>query len=231
MQIIEGSLIGVRSARLHFRHPSNPLSVTLFPMIHIGEAQFYHAVFEDAFAHDHALTEGVNSPIVKRITRAYRWMLGSKTLDLVLQPRPPAECRATIVHADLTAAEFEAEWRKVALWLRLTVYVVAAVGGLWRRRNQTRQLLADVLTLDDAPSLKELVQQGPEMGALTHAILDARDQRLLERLGEQIDSSNPDQRSLAVVYGARHMRAVIKELTAKRGYSPVQSDWMTVFSL
>jgi hypothetical protein len=231
MQIIEGSLIGVRSARLHFKHPTNPLSVTLFPMIHIGEEQFYRTAYEDAFGHDLALTEGVNSPIGKRITRSYRWILGSKSLDLVLQPRPPAQCRALIVHADLTAPEFEAEWRKVALWLRLTVYVLAALMGVWGRHNQTRRRLAKVVSLDDAPSLKELAQQGPEMGALTHAILDARDERLLERLREHIDGTNSDRRSIAVVYGARHMRAVIKELTSKQGYMPVQSDWMTVFSV
>jgi hypothetical protein len=231
MQIIEGSILGVRSARLHFKHPTNRIAVTLFPMIHIGEAQFYRTAYQDAFGHDVTLVEGVDSPISKRITRSYRWMLGSKTLDLVLQPRPPADAAARVVLADLSGPEFEVEWRKVPIWLRLTVYVAAALMGLWGRRNLTREYLAKHLSLEDAPTLKELTQPSPEMGALTHAILDARDIRLLERLREEIHQQGADRRSLAVVYGAQHIRAVIKELTGKQGYMPAQPEWMTVFSL
>lgn len=229
MQIIEGSLIGVRSARLSFHHPTKPVSITLFPMIHVGEAEFYARAYEDAFAHDVVLVEGVRSPVSKRVTRSYRWMLGSNTLGLTLQPPPPTDSGATVVLADLSGPEFEAEWRKVALWLRLAVYVLAAGIGLWARFNMTRERIAKMVSLDDAPSLRELTPS-PEAGALTAVILDARDRRLLEMLRKSIDADDPGPRTLAIVYGARHMRAVIRELSRNQGYHVGTPEWMTVFS-
>ena len=229
MQIIESSVIGVRSARLEFWHPDIRATVTLFPMIHIAEPSFYARVYEDAFAQDVALVEGVDSPIARRITRAYRWMLGSKTLQLSLQPNPPSAPQARIVHADLTGPEFEVVWRKVPPWLRWIVYVYAMALGLSGRFRMTRLRLAKIVPLDDAPTLRELAQS-PEAGALSEAILDARDRRLLERLRECIGETHGAKRAIAVVYGAGHMRAVIRELTDKLGFHTGKTEWMTVFS-
>lgn len=122
MQFVEASVIGVRSARLSFASPSTPVRVTLFPMVHVGEADFYRDTYADAQSHDVILLEGVRSPVVKRITASYRWIEGSKGLSgLVVQPRFPAELSGErIVHADFSQEEFEAEWRKVALWVRVS---------------------------------------------------------------------------------------------------------------
>jgi hypothetical protein len=231
MQIIESSALGVRSARIQFRHPTGRQSVTLFPMIHIGEPEFYRTAFDDAFAHDVVLVEGIKSPISMRITRSYRWLLASKRIDLSLQPRSPeaGTCHAKIVHADLSPAEFAAEWQKVTLWLRLAVYLISPLIGLHRRWFATRESIAKGMSMDDQPSQKELVEWSPEGGAITEAILNSRDERLLDRLREQL-SGEPTAR-IAVVYGAGHMRAVVRELTARQGYMTGQSDWLTVFHL
>ncbi len=37
----------------------HPMTVTLFPMVHIGEPEFYQQVYADAFAHDVVLYEGI----------------------------------------------------------------------------------------------------------------------------------------------------------------------------
>src|SRR3569623_457268 len=104
MQIIESSALGVRSARARFTHPRGGPSVTLFPMVHIGEPAFYRTVFDDAYAHDIVLIEGLNSPITTRVTRSYRWLIGSDRIGLSLQPHGPkaGACNATIVDADLS---------------------------------------------------------------------------------------------------------------------------------
>ncbi len=134
MQLVENSIIGLRSARHVFKQRDSNIRVTLFPMIHIGEKEFFEAVYQDAFAHDAVLVEGLKSPITNRITRSYRWMAGSK-LGLVIQPKypKPESVKARIVHADLSHEEFLVEWQKMPLKLRLLIYFLAPMVGLWGR--------------------------------------------------------------------------------------------------
>lgn len=233
MQILESTVIGLRSARMTFTRPNSPVEVTLFPMVHIGEAQFYETVSNDACAHDVILIEGVKSPIAVRITRSYRWMVGSQRLGLVLQPslnEHAQHCGHTVL-ADLTHEEFLPEWRKISLWLRALIYILAPILGLQRRITVTRESLAKGMSLDDAKSYDELIDWRPESGALSAAILDARDLRLLERLSEQLKQQHVGAHRVAVVYGAMHMRAVIRALTTRHGYRAARAEWITVFSL
>ena len=44
MQFIESSIIGLRSAVTTFTRPATPLRFILFPMVHVGEQQFYDEV-------------------------------------------------------------------------------------------------------------------------------------------------------------------------------------------
>ncbi len=226
MQFIESSVFGVRAARLTFSS-GDQARVTLFPMVHVGEPEFYRATYEDALNHDVILWEGVRSPIVTRITRSYRWLLRSRAMTgLVLQPKIPSEAgKARLVHADLTAEEFEIEWKRVPMWLRLAVYALAPLVGLHRRWLSNRPKLAKGMNCEDQPSFAELLAVAPETGALTQAILHARDKRLLERLGAELDAPEEQTKTIAVVYGAAHMRAVVRELTARRRFSPVGAEW------
>lgn len=232
MQILESTALGLRTARMTFRSATNPIEVTLFPMVHVGEPHFYEAVSADACAHDVILVEGVRSPIAVRITRSYRWFVGSPRVDLVVQPKLHiSACRAEIVLADLTHEEFLPAWRRIPLWLRLALYVGAPLVGLHQRWFATRESLANGLSLDDAASRDEWLNWSPETGAINGAILEARDARLVQRLEEQLDRSGDEVRRVAVIYGAHHMRAVIRALTRRHGYAPSESEWRTIFHL
>lgn len=230
MQFIESSILGVRAARLSFTSPRTETRVTLFPMAHVGEPDFYKATYEDALDHDVVLLEGVHSPVAARITRSYRWLVGSRAMaGLVVQPRMPAEGgKARLVHADLAGEEFEAEWKAVPLWQRLAIYALAPLVGLRRRWFSTRSKLAKDMACDYEPSLAEFLAMTPETGALTQAVLHARDQRLLERLGAELESLPP--KAIAVVYGAAHMRAVVGELTTKRAFMVSDAQWRTLMT-
>ena len=239
MQLLESTIFGLRSARITLKSPISPVEVTLFPMVHVGEPDFYRAVYEDAFSHDVVLVEGVRSPIVRRITMVYRWVANSKRIGLALQsaePPPPAG-RATIVHADLTGAEFKAAWRKITEWVRVTVYFYAAIVGLRYRWFGSRKSLAKGMSLDDLPSREETMSwdwdwdPDPEFAALHYAIIGARDARLLERLCDQLDNNDPNVRRIAVVYGAGHMPAVLRDLTGNRQYYAADARWLTIFPL
>jgi hypothetical protein len=233
MQLLESTVLGLRSARLTLTSPNLSIKITLFPMVHIGEPSFFRSVYEDAFSHDVALVEGVGGPIARRITRSYRWISGSKRLDLAVQPKYPSQSlvRARIVRADLSEDEFACAWRKVPLWLRALTYAIVPVVGLRYRWFGSRETLAEGMSLDDLPSRQETLNWNPETAAISQAILNSRDDYLLEHLQEQLDHPAPGVKRLAVVYGAAHMRAVLHKLTKSWGYYADEASWLTVFPL
>jgi hypothetical protein len=233
MQILEGSVWSLRTVRFNLVSPGNKISITLFPMVHVGEAEFFEVVYADAFSHDIALVEGVDSPIVRRITRSYRWIAASRTLNLVVQPAYPnqARCRAKIIPTDLSAEEFVGLWANIPIWLRIFVYIAALLMGLWVRWFGSRDALARNLTLDDLPRRNETLAFSPEAAALDRVILDARDAKLVERLCEYVENSESMIDRISVVYGAQHMRAVLRELRRRYGYQVKNTDWLTVFKI
>src|SRR5258708_2916403 len=113
MQILESSVWALRTARLSLKSPSSVIRITLFPMVHVGESDFFKGVYADAFSHDLVLVEGVRSPVVRRIVRSYSWIGASKTMNLMVQPPypPQTDCPARIIHADLSGEEFTKVWR------------------------------------------------------------------------------------------------------------------------
>jgi hypothetical protein len=232
MQIVESTSWGVRSARISLRHPKSDKTITLFPMIHIGEQQFYDGVYQDALSHDVILLEGIRSPITTRITRSYRLIEG-KIIGLVIQPKleKPHDCQTQIVQSDLSPDEFATVWREIPFWQRLLIYVLSPAIGLARRRSATRSSLAKDMSFEDAPSQKELIDWSPEAGFLETAILHARDERLLEHIHDLVADPTEGSRSITVVYGAHHMRAVVRDLMGSQGFVCANARWLLVFAL
>lgn len=233
MQLLDSSDLGLRSARLTFRSSSSNVTITLFPMVHLGGAPFYDAVHRDAGGHDAILVEGFRSPVATRITRAYRWIEGAKHIGLIVQPHPPAQspAQAAIIHADLSKDEFERHWRKVALHLRLALYVAAPLYAIHCRWFGSRAKLAKSLALDDLRSRAETLGWRPEFETIDKAIITVRDQRLVAVMGDYLDRAPAEPRRLAIVYGAQHMRAVIQELVRNRNFHCAKSEWMLIFPL
>ena len=197
-------------------------------MVHVGEAAFFTKVHDEALRHDVVLVEGVRSPVVRRLTRSYRWIQFDR-LGLVLQTRlpSPGSTGARIVHADLSPDEFHAEWSKVPFYYRAAGYVLTPLIGLRRRWFASRESLADRLSMEDNLSSEEILSWDPNWGILMHSILGARDLRLVECLRREIDQL--EKGSIAIVYGAGHMRAVLAELK-RLGFRPAGSSWQTIFS-
>lgn len=233
MQLIESSALGLRSARWTLSSASSDVAITIFPMVHLGDAAFYKVVYDDAGQHDAMLVEGINSPIVTRITRAYRWIEGSKRIGLSAQPRHPLQSmsHATIIHADLSPVEFAQHWRKVPLYQQLMLYAGAPAYALYCRWLGSRASIAKDRTLDDLQSSREILSWSPEWLGFDNAVMRFRDERLVAVMNEYIDAPSVGPRRLAIVYGAKHMRAVLKELTGSRGFRVVKGEWLTIFEL
>lgn len=207
------------------------MEITLFPMVHIGDVSFYRQTFDDALRHEVVLKEGVNSPVVRHITASYRWAAKRPELGLLVQPRmpEPATPATRVLNADVSTAEFHRLWSLVPIWLRILVYVGAPLIGLRRRWSETRQGLIKGLSLEDIPSNEEVISWNAESGHLSRAILHARDEHLVKRL-EEVLAEAPRPKRVAIVYGAQHMRAVIRALSGRLGFHPVSSEWRTIIA-
>lgn len=230
MQIVEVSAFGVRSARIELASADSNVTITLFPMIHVGDAFFYEAVYADAFVHDVVLVEGVRSPIARRVTRVYRWLRNSQRIGLAIQPPYPrqADSRARIVLADQTHEEFRAEWRRVPRWLRLSIHFLAPYVALRLRWFGSRLDLAQNLAFDDLTSRDEHLGWDPTLEIFFQAVQHARDKLLLRFLDDELAKAPQGKSRLAIVYGARHMRAVLVALS-KRGFHARRTAWLKVF--
>src|SRR3954467_6672909 len=150
MQLIETSSLGVRSAWFRFAFRDSGWSVTLYPMIHVGEPAFFDSVYRAAAAHDVVLVEGIRSPVARHLTRVYRW--SAKRFGLVVQPPFRAHKGPRIVHADLSAREFELEWKRIPLWIRAAAFLMMPLAALALRWFGTRESLAAAAQLEDRKS-------------------------------------------------------------------------------
>lgn len=197
-------------------------------MVHVGESKFYRDTYQDAFSHDVALVEGVRSPVVRNLTRSYRW-IDFERLALVVQPNFPAQADvgARIVLADLPSGEFEMHWRAIPLAKRAMLFVLAPLYGLYMRLLATREDIAGRLALEDLASREEMLNWNPAYVSLGVAIHHARDERLLECIGAELADEHATEKRIAVVYGARHMRAVLRRLT-RQGFVCTDSQWRQV---
>ncbi|MEW2911200.1 hypothetical protein [Leisingera sp. JC11] len=203
--------------------------MTLFPMVHIGEAGFYDAVYRDALNHDVLLFEGVKSPVVQHLTSSYRWLHGNR-LGLVTQPKLPTGAgRAERIHADVTQAEFEAAWKALPLAHRALYFAYAPWIGVRRRCFATRDSLSRGRNVDDLSTRESSLSWDTEAALLMGVLLHQRDARLCEELGGVLDRNEPQ--SIAIIYGAAHMPAVSRMLADYAGFRPAGSEWMTVFGL
>jgi hypothetical protein len=205
------------------------MSITLYPMVHVGDAEFYRETYDEAFSHDVALVEGVRSPVGRNLTRSYRWINFGK-LGLVRQPKTPLDeaVSARIVKADLTTEQFHEEWRKVSRLVRAGMVFAAPLYGIYRRLFASRESLAREMSLEDQKSADEILGWTPRFASFEHSLVHARDRKLIECMIAELDGASENR--VAIVYGARHIRAVLREL-ARRGFHCADARWRTIISL
>ena len=212
MQILEASFLGLRSARLLFRDPEAGHEVTIFPMVHVGEEAFYARVQSEAFAHKTVLYEGVRSPRPRILTASYRW-LDHERLGLVVQPQLDEQDTETrLVHADISGEEMSRLWKAMPLWLRIVIGLGAPLYGLYMRFAATRESIAKGMSKDMLKTSIHILEEGDEFQPMRDMIMTARDAKLAGALFGEIEGSQGPAK-IAVVYGAGHVPALIRELT------------------
>lgn len=229
MQIIDSTVLGVRSAIWELTKDEAHPSITLFPMIHIAEPKFYKEVSARLNKCDLILYEGVKGKTSSWITKAYLQMLKNPKHGLVSQKTMSIKhLKERLIHADVDGFELDQKWKKLSFFNRIILPFFAPLIGIYLRWFGTRQLLASYMNVELLKARDEVLVDD-DTNERNELIINWRDKHLIEIMDAEINKAIGNKKSIGIVYGARHMRAVIKHLTLTRGYRPEKSEWILVF--
>ncbi|MCJ8272785.1 MAG: TraB/GumN family protein [Psychrosphaera sp.] len=226
MQFLESSVLGLRSAFYELSSPDKKLKFLIFPMVHIGDPQYYANIDQRLDACDNVVYEGVKSTKSWFLVQSYKLVVKRKSLGLVTQ-RSALSLQnrgLNLIHGDTTAEAFYASWRKIPWYFRQLILLLSPLYGCWRYLTATRQSLAKGHTVDSLPESKEYIDEQANE-AFQQALIKDRDEVLLEVLTNHIESNASNPQTTAIIYGARHMPAVIS-LLRRYGYTVTKSEWV-----
>lgn len=231
MQFIESSIIGLRSAVTTMTHRVTPLRFVLFPMVHVGEQQFYDEVAARARLCQVIVAEGTPSKFVP----AQEWMAQQHWgpfVDQVAALR--LESLGVPVYWEVVPATppknrpgNQRKSRGEQFISQVTDVVGAVTIGLARKFIDPRILSS----VDQAETYDESARNltgGWFDRNVEYNIRTVRDSRLVQRLDEIHRARAAEPVSAAVVFGAAHMPAVASHLSGKLGYIASSSEWLTV---
>ena len=228
MQFIESSVIGLRAACHVLRSPEHGAEICLFPMIHIGTANFYAEVRRRLEACDLLLFEGVKDFRVRILALSYSIAARSRRLNLVTQRDALVVplVQQQRIRADVSTEQFAAAWRGVPWYQRLGLLLGAPVFGCWVYLTGSRESIGRRLSSEEVESNRdfEMFESVPE---LENVLSTTRNARLIEEIASVLSAKTAKR--IGILYGAAHMRAVSRLLTVKYKYRIVESEWVTVF--
>jgi hypothetical protein len=232
VQIIEATALGIRSAVLTMRRRDTPLTFVIYPMVHIADPLFYRQVSERLSKADLIVVEGVGrSTIGWALTMTYRVVPHRRNSKLVEDNIRYRSLGVPLIRPDSTGTEFRVAWATVPWWQRAIVWCVIPGIVLTRLFGGSRRMLQQYmeLAMDDLPTNEEQLRR-PDVDHLDRVILDERDQKLVAALTSiHIERAN-ENLTVAVVYGAGHVPAIVKGLY-QHDYRVRGGDWLTLMPL
>jgi len=229
MQLVEASSFAVRSAVIQLRRPGTPLGFALFPMIHLATPAFYADVMARLAGCQLIVAEGAGKTAAgQALTLVYRLSGRARRWGLVTQRLALTELGVPVVRPDMDADQFRRGWRRLPALVRLAGWVMAPAYGIGLLMFGSRAFLARRLgSQEDLPTREEELGYG-RFDALEELLVDDRDALLVRALDAIHQQRSQEPISVAVVYGASHMPAVVRYL-ARYGYRAGSAEWLTVF--
>lgn len=202
-------------------------------MIHIGSPGFYEKISEHLQRSDAIIHEGVVSHKASIIFRVQRILARFNNDGLVHQSEgiDLHPLRDRLIHGDVSMATFDQEWRSIPLWVRGLLQAVLPFAAIYLAMTGTKRTIARVLAMDDLPSREEVLDDSVISSEVDRLVLDVRDTKLLDSINRCFHERRAEPATVAILYGAAHMRAVIRFITGKLGYRAVSSEWVIVFEL
>lgn len=231
MQIIENTIIGTRSAVLRLTHRNTPLQFLVFPMLHVASPRFYAEVAQRLRRCDLLVIEGVRgrSLWVWAITLSYRIIPLNRRSGLVVDNIPYRSLGVPLVNPDVTVDEITRGWRATPLRYRLLLWCVIPVVVVARLFSARRPLLSRDVAVSDLPSESDEAFQDSDLGEhFDRTFAGSRDQLLLDTLTEIHATRSGEPIVVAIVYGARHVPAIVRGLADRLRYRVRSAEWLTV---
>lgn len=198
-------------------------------MIHLGTPEFCAFVQSQTSASVVVIHEGVDSPIVRRITRSYCWIRPER-LGLVVQPKVDFfGSDASLRSGDLASEDFDERWRTLPMALGSTFEVAAAGVGLWSRAFGRHDRIGRSAATDLLFEHRDYMMWSPKKPWLLDVILDVRDDRLWAVLQNELGCATGKPSGIAVMWRALHMRSLVQRLYAFPGFPTVASVWIKIY--
>jgi hypothetical protein len=230
VQIIESTPFGVRSSIMVLERPDDPVRFVLFPMLHLASPTFYEEITRRLQQCDLVLAEGISGPQTSLITLSYRIAGKIRRFGFVEQGRA-LRLRALgvrVENVDATASQFKHSWQRVPRYMRLLAMVLSPLFGLWLIISGSRQYIAREMEVNDLPDADDAFM--PEsFASLENAMVRDRDRLLCAAIARHASNPTPDATTIAIVWGAGHIPAVVRYMVGPLRYHVVQAEWVTVF--
>ncbi|XVV17075.1 hypothetical protein ACQP2X_22665 [Actinoplanes sp. CA-131856] len=223
MQLTEMSVVGIRTSITVFRRRPGGLKFVVVPTIHIGRPDYYRAIHERLKPCVAVVAEQYDGPSSTGFAYVAALKLTRQRIgrDLVHQDIDYASLGVPIIFPDQVHG-LEAgpnrelprdTWLDVALLTPALAVDMALHGRDWLTGHQ--------LDIDDDSD----VEMWPKF--LHRKVMTERDELLAGALREIDGEFASEDAEVAVVFGAAHMPAVVRELTAW-GYRPAPgARWLT----
>ena len=202
----------------------------LFPMIHLGAPSFYAEVARRLSRCDLILTEGVGGRRTSIVTLSYRLAGRIRRFGLVEQ-RHALQLRGLGVpleNVDATAAQFGRSWQKAPQYIRLLLLVGAPLFGLWLAISGSRSFIARHMEVNDVPDPDDAFMPDA-VAAIYAAVVHDRDRLLCTAIAREAAMTPDRTKTIAVLWGAGHMPAVVHLVLGPLGYRVAIAEWVTVF--
>lgn len=234
MQLVEASSFALRSAVIQLRRPGTPLGFVLFPMIHLATPAFYADVMARLAGCQLIVAEGGRgagkTAPGQALTLIYRLSGHARRWGLVTQRLALNELGVPIVRPDMDGDQFRRGWRRLPVLVRLGAWVLAPAYGVGLLVFGSRAFLARRLgSSEDLPTREDELGYG-RFDPLAEMLVDDRDGLLVRALDGIYQQRSQEPISVAIVYGAGHMPAVVRYLAGRYGYRATSAEWLTVFT-
>jgi hypothetical protein len=229
VQIIEVSIAGVRSALLTLSSRSSSLTFVVYPMVHVADPAFYRQVQQHLVHAD--VVDGVGDSVTTRaLTLTYRILPRRRRSGLVEQKLDYQALRGEVIRADMTGSEFTTSWKSIRwrdralIWCIIPFFVVLGLCGSqrWLMQRSVK------LQMDDLPTNQEVIDSEATED-LERVLVSERDQLINRALVEVHSRRQGERLTVAVVYGAGHVPAILDGLY-RLGYRVQSGDWLTVMA-
>jgi hypothetical protein len=201
-------------------------------MIHLATPAFYADVMTRLAGCQLIVAEGglgaERTAGGQALTLSYRLAGRARRWGLVTQRLTLTKLGVPVVRPDMDADRFRRGWRRLPVLVRLWAWALVPAFGIGLLVFGSREFLARRLgSQEDLPTREEELGYG-RFDALEELLMDDRDTLLVRALDTVHQQRSQEPISVAVVYGAGHMPAVVRYL-ARYGYRASSAEWLTVF--